>query len=83
MLKDVTRRQETKIVKDALLAAGYTGVKVGHGTGSAYGWLDITITGIGANGNNRANVLAIAQKVTGRHGDYDGDICIEFRRGDN
>lgn len=32
-----TRLVETKTVKNALIKAGYAGVKVGHGTGTACG----------------------------------------------
>ena len=36
------RRQETKAVKAALKAAGIT-AKVGHGTGTSWGWLYIEV----------------------------------------
>ena len=35
------RRQETKIVKVALKNAGHTNCRVKHGSGTAWGWLDI------------------------------------------
>jgi len=34
-------REETKAVKDALVEAGIPVLKVGHGTGTAWGWLEI------------------------------------------
>ena len=35
------RRQETKIVKAALKNAGLSDCRVHHGTGTAWGWLDV------------------------------------------
>ena len=72
------RLTETKNVKDALIKAGYTGVKVGHGTGTAWGWLDIKCDEK-PNQNWQAknsDVERIAQQATGRHGDYGGRINI-------
>ena len=72
------RLLETKTVKTALTKAGYTGVKVRHGTGTAWGWLSIKC-------NEKLNqswqdkntdVERIAQQVTGRRGDYGGRINI-------
>ena len=92
------RRQETKAVKRALKAADIN-AKVGHGKGTAWGWLYIEIgegtqwrrdchkggLGSGFCGHcprcvNRKVMghitLAIAQRVTGRSGEYDGNINI-------
>jgi hypothetical protein len=33
------RKEETRAVKKALVAAGYTTARVKHGTGTAWGWL--------------------------------------------
>lgn len=80
-----THREETKAVKEALLNAGYTNVRVGHGTGTAWGWLDIYCDDkVFLQCNNpgrsfqdkRVEVLRIAKAVTGRHGDYDGEILL-------
>jgi hypothetical protein len=98
-----THKDETKAVKVALLAAGLPVVRVGHGTGTAWGWLHIKLTesdrdhervnGTDGQGTmydpcryecpacieNRANhdaAIRIAQQVTGRCGQYDGDIQI-------
>lgn len=73
----MNRRIETKAVKQALIEAGIPVVRVGHGTGTASGWLHIKFT----EQVNRAatvtmgrQVVAIAQAVTGRKGEYDGEI---------
>ena len=34
------RKEETKVVKKALVDAGFNGVRVKHGTGTAWGWLN-------------------------------------------
>jgi hypothetical protein len=73
-----THREETKAVKDALIQAGFTNVKVGHGTGTAWGWLIIHCDNKPGQSYEakRLEVLGIAKAVTGRHGDYDGDINV-------
>ena len=38
------RKQETRIVKEALAAKGYRDISVKHGTGTAWGWLHANIT---------------------------------------
>jgi len=99
--KQETHAEETKAVKDALTANGIK-ARVGHGKGTAWGWLEINLgscpyphlenvdRGNGAGfGHDREScsacqwherlhkkALAIAQEVTGRKGDYDGDINI-------
>ena len=72
------RVAETKAVKDALIKSGYTGVKVGHGTGTAWGWLHIKCDEKpNQNWQNKySDVEKIAQYVTGRSGDYGGRINI-------
>jgi hypothetical protein len=85
------RKEETKIVKEALKKAGID-AKVGHHRGTAWGWLEINIGDARArNGLKPApfeyqyneveqalheKVIKIAQEVTGRHGEYDGRICL-------
>jgi len=89
-----THREETKAVKDALLKAGFTNVRVGHDRGTAWGWLLISCDnkpfaagkeGLRRVGDlaeqpcqaKRLEVLRIAQAVTGRHGDYEGEILVD------
>ena len=67
----MTKREETKAVKAALEAAGFN-ARVGHGTGTASWWLHIKI----ADMSRRTEATEIAQQVTGRHGDYDGNINV-------
>jgi hypothetical protein len=98
--KHRTHREETQAVKKALEKAGIK-AKVGHDTGTAWGWLVINLGpnpsglehrkmegtptpwlcagGCPACERNRElrdQTLRIAQEVTGRHGDYDGEISI-------
>jgi hypothetical protein len=92
--KQENHREETKAVRDALARAGIN-AKVGHGTGTAWGWLEINI---GTNpfahsseeyshnrqecpaclwsDQTRSQVLKLAKEVTGRSGQYDGDILV-------
>lgn len=70
------RTQETKLVKDALTKAGYTNVKVTHGTGTSWGWLHIKCDSKPGQQNKYDDVERITQQVTGRHGDYGGCINI-------
>jgi len=73
-----THRDETKAVKDALLKAGFTNVRVGHGRGTAWGWLEISCDAKPGQSyqDKRTEVIRLAKAVTGRHGDYDGEILI-------
>ncbi len=77
------RKAETRNVKAAVIKAGYQNVRVGHGTGTAFGWLHIRAdrkSGLTYEETN-LDLIHIAQAVTGRSGDYDGrigtDICAE------
>jgi len=73
-----TQRGETKAVKDALKQAGYTVIRVGHGRGTAWGWLDVTIKcpkGMDRL-TDRHKVIKFLMEVTGRHGDYSGRIAL-------
>jgi len=76
--KHKTHREETKAVKAALIKAGFTNVRVGHGTGTAWGWLHIHCDPKPSQNFQRKDreVVRIAQAVTGRHGDYDGQINV-------
>lgn len=70
-----THREETKAVKAALKAAGIEFVKVGHGTGTAWGWLHIKLAGEWSSARN-AEAVRVVKAATGRHGDYDGCINV-------
>jgi len=103
--KQESHGEETKAVKAALITAGFDVLKVGHGKGTAWGWLHITLAKPlelgceehGSYGNyNQSNcsgcrtftesmrdldrkAVQLAQEVTGRHGEYDGNINVNFR----
>ena len=87
------RRKETKAVKGALKDVGIKS-RVTHGTGTAWGWIEVNI-GSPAQRNGymdhpsgrgqqytpeeselQNRVLKIVQEVTGRHGEYSGNILI-------
>jgi len=107
-----THREETKAVKEALAKAGINAT-VGHGRGTAWGWLEINLgpdksihwkagknhevleitqeeasrlefyahcvgncPACEKNRNLVNQAISIAQSVTGRHGDYNGEISI-------
>lgn len=72
------RLVETKAVKAAVIKAGYTSVKVGHGTGTAWGWMHIKCDEKPGQSwqDKNTDVERIAQQVTGRRGDYGGRINI-------
>ena len=73
-----THREETKAVKEALVKAGFPNVRVGHGTGTAWGWLEIRCDAKPGQSyqDKRVEAIRIAKDVTARHGDYDGDILV-------
>ena len=76
----MNRRQETMAVKAALLKAGLPVRRVKHGTGTAWGWLDIYFEHQDYDPvTYRAHyrqAVSIAQQVTGRHGEYNGKINV-------
>ncbi|OHB90831.1 MAG: hypothetical protein A3D89_04235 [Planctomycetes bacterium RIFCSPHIGHO2_02_FULL_52_58] len=114
-----THREETKVVKTALRSAGLPVARVGHGTGTAWGWLDIElarspqahivitpdkermerVAAQARYGNDyfmpcindclacttereaRQKAILIAQEVTGRSGEYDGEITVSHVSG--
>lgn len=39
-----SHQEETRAVKAALAAAGFPHARVGHGRGTAWGWLEITVS---------------------------------------
>ena len=70
----MTKREETKAVKKALQAAGMN-VRVEHGKGTSAWWLYIFLVDMSRRGES----INIAQRITGRHGDYDGKINVFAR----
>ena len=101
-----THKEETKTVKSALVRAGLPVLKVGHGSGTAWSWLNIRLCGSavahqrvnGSDGHgsffdpcwpdcracmenrtNREATIRVALQITGRTGDYDGEINVELR----
>lgn len=84
-------REETKAVKKALADAGID-AKVTHGKGTAWGWLHINIGDPAQRKGFKPapfehqyseeelelhrKVLNIAKNITGRQGEYDGEILI-------
>jgi pyruvoyl-dependent arginine decarboxylase (PvlArgDC) len=86
-----SHKEETKAVKKALADAGIE-ASVTHGTGTAWGWLHVNLGDprkrdglikeeFGFRYTEEENelhkkVLKIVQDVTGRHGEYDGEIII-------
>ena len=76
----MTRRQEeTKAVRKALADKGYKVLHVGHGTGTARCWLHIKVASQPEclRHETMQAVIRIAEKVTGRLGDYDGRINVD------
>lgn len=100
-----THKEETKVVKKALLDAGLDVRSVGHGHGTGWAWLDIRLARAlehgceehGTYGDYQNRLLCVgcrvfhdkcreldrkavevAQKVTGRHGEYDGQINVHW-----
>mgnify|MGYP003152983134 CR=1 FL=1 len=102
------KRAENKIVKAELTAMGFKDIAVGHGTGTARGWLDISVstdkpthcycaevdrlamerqTGLNTGRcltcsnfwySEYTAIKAEAKKVTGRTGEYDGNIQVKL-----
>jgi hypothetical protein len=62
------RAQITRNVRKALKDAGFTGIKVSHGTGTAWGWLDVTVdrSNVGNCRTQHDTVEAIAADAAGR-----------------
>jgi len=69
---------ETVAVKKALIQAGYTNVRVKHGRGTAWGWLAIYADAKAGQTwqDKRIDILRITKRITGRHGEYDGEINV-------
>lgn len=80
----MNRREETAVVKKALVTAGFDKgvVRVRHGTGTAWGWLNVEVD-MPSNMNYETcytTAVCVTQKATGRHGAYGGDINVTVRR---
>lgn len=98
-----THREESRAVKDALIKSGYKNCQVGHGRGTAWGWLEIKASTpkpencycgseeyLRIHRVGRCNacqdewskhyraIINIAHSVTGRHGEYDGEISVDL-----
>ena len=76
-------REETMLVKKALIEAGFDkqAVRVGHGTGTALCWLEMKVNmpeGMSYD-ESYDKAIVVAQRVTGRHGDYSGEINVAVR----
>ena len=78
-MNQMTAREETRLVKKALIEEGFTGVSVGHDRGTAAAWLNIAVDKVYGKRTDEA-ALEVVQRVTGRHGDYHGQIAISIRR---
>ena len=72
----MTRTQETKIVKDALRAAGLPIRKVVHGHGTGSSWIHIYVDTYADERHYNDQIIQIVQQVTGRRGSYDGHILV-------
>ncbi|MBW2560191.1 MAG: hypothetical protein JRE40_04960 [Deltaproteobacteria bacterium] len=75
-------REETTLVKRALLKAGFSkeGLSVSHDTGTAAHWLNIKVGQLPGltTYETVAKALRIAQQATGRGGDYSGRISVHI-----
>lgn len=99
-MNTAAKRTENKIVKAELAAMGFKDIAVGHGTGTARGWLDISVSTdkpthcyCAEMDRNTGRCLTCshfwyseyiaikteAMKVTGRTGEYDGNIQVKLR----
>lgn len=98
-------KAESREVKKFLVGQGYQNVKVGHGRGTSWGWLEVSISiprpadcychdplwaevrkqemsiscrNCGAEWQRvRRELLQKLMELTGRHGDYDGNISFD------
>lgn len=81
----MNKREESLAVKKALIEAGFDKreVRVGHGRGTSAYWLEIqaSVPKGGYWQDAYGLVVNIAQRVTGRHGDYDGCITVNMKPG--
>lgn len=67
----MNRKEETKVIKKAFAQAGID-AKIKHGSGSTFGWLFISVN----SKMSSRDIIDIVQFVTGRHGEFDGNINI-------
>lgn len=71
------RKAETKSVKAALKAAGFD-VRVGHGRGTVWGWLDVSVNNKGFTQGDNQRICEIARKASGREGRAAENISVNF-----
>ena len=76
------RRKETQTVKRALRGAGYRNVKVRHGRGTGWSWIDVSVQRAERQpyATQYGAVIGAVQEATGRHGEYHGRILVELDR---
>ncbi len=75
----MVREAETIAVKNALIQAGYTNLTVGHGRGTARGWIEIVLYGNYTH-DDYLRAYAIAKHAAGRdnrHDDISSDYFVE------
>ena len=74
-----THKEETKAVRKALTDKGYKVRHVGHGHGTAWAWLDITVAAqvFASRDQTRQAVIRIAKTVTGRGGAPGGESLVQ------
>ena len=82
------RQRETKAVKQALVRGGFPAVSVGHGRGTAWGWIDVSLHEP-YNAERFDLARGIVLKASGREErakqddpltDYNAsNICVDFR----
>ena len=73
------RREETKTVKAALKRAGFKVKHVGHGRGTAWGWLDVQLAEPYTRDRDQ-EAVKVVQLATGRRTpeEYDGNISLSM-----
>jgi len=82
-MKELTRRQETAAVRRALKEAGYQGIEVRQGQGTAWGWIQVTVTKTqGADWRTMNDeVRNIVIEATQRDTEYTkNQVAIHFHR---
>ena len=74
----MTRREQTKTIKTALIAEGYPVLSVRHGTGTAHCWVHIKLAVEWSKLNNYiSNVESIAAKILGRESWTENCIIVD------
>lgn len=74
----MTRREQTKAIKTALIAKGYPVLSVKHGTGTAYCWIHIKLAVEWSRLNKYiSEVESIAAKILGRESWAENCIIVD------